>query len=110
MKTYVMFVLLVIASTLCQGQERYPLSPGWNHLFKPYEIYTESYSPNPPKIYSRGGRYLGELSKNRYAPDSVSNPHGNFGSRHSYNGVNNPNTMYGRYRDYGQVEIELPRW
>lgn len=42
----------------------------------------------------RGGRYLGRLSANRYAADSVSNRYGRFGSRYSPDSINN---RYGRY-------------
>src|SRR5207302_7340856 len=41
------------------------------------------------------GQYLGRLSKNQYAADSVSNRHGQYGSRYSPTSVNNPYGAYG---------------
>jgi hypothetical protein len=42
----------------------------------------------------QNGSYLGQLSKNRYNPNSTSNQYGQYGSRYSPNSINNP---YGRY-------------
>ena len=47
-----------------------------------------------PSIYSQQGKYLGNLNNNRYDPNSVSNPYGQYGSRYSPDSINNP---YGRY-------------
>lgn len=47
-----------------------------------------------PSIYSRQGKYLGNLNNNRYDSNSVSNPYGRYGSRYSSDSINNP---YGRY-------------
>lgn len=41
------------------------------------------------------GEYLGRLSTNRYAADSVSNHYGRYGSRYSPTSVNNPYGAYG---------------
>jgi hypothetical protein len=46
-------------------------------------------SYNSPHIYSPNGEYLGNLNRNRFDPDSVSNEFG-AGSRFRPNGVNNP--------------------
>jgi hypothetical protein len=54
------------------------------------------YVINPPRIYS-GGKYLGELSENRYRPDSISNKYGRFGSRYSPESINNLHGIYGIY-------------
>ena len=54
-------------------------------------------SQNPsgsPQIYSKEGKYLGNLNSNRYDPNSVSNPYGRYGSEYSPDSINNP---YGRY-------------
>lgn len=97
MKSLVMF-LLVLFAVPCFAQDG---------LVAPYVRYSERYS-NPPKLYS-GGTYLGELSANRYAPDSISNPYGRFGSRYSPTSVNNPYSPYGQYRTQ-PVYIYQPRW
>lgn len=39
-------------------------------------------------------KYLGDLSSNQYAPNSISNPYGRYGSEYSRDSINNP---YGRY-------------
>lgn len=81
-------LLVVVVSSSCFAQDG---------LVAPYVRYGERYS-NPPRIYSGSGTYLGELSQNRYAPDSISNPYGRFGSRYSPTSVNNPYSPYGQYR------------
>jgi hypothetical protein len=51
----------------------------------------------PPQIYSPDGTYLGNLSSNRFDPDSVSNPFGvpgsPYGSQFSPLSPNNPYTV-----------------
>lgn len=70
-----------------------------NGLMNPYSRYgspysdyswTNPYATNPPRIYTRSGRYLGELSSNPYASDSISNPYGRYGSPYSPESINNP--------------------
>jgi hypothetical protein len=48
-----------------------------------------------PMIVAPDGKYLGNLSTNRYDPDSVSNPYGQYGSRYSPDSINNPYGQYG---------------
>lgn len=103
MRSFV-FVLVVLLSGSCFAQERYPL---W--FYRDYGSYSSRYSASPPVLYSYGGRYLGELSENKYRPDSVSNPYGRYGSKHSPDSINNPHTMHGRYRFFGQVYV-YPGW
>ena len=50
----------------------------------------DKYGYDGPKIYSDTGEYLGRLNKNKYDPDSVSNPYGTYGSKYNPTGVNNP--------------------
>ena len=50
---------------------------------------------NSPKIIAPDGRYLGNLNSNRYDPNSVANPYGQYGSRYSPNSINNPYGQYG---------------
>lgn len=49
---------------------------------------------DPPSLYSRDGKYLGNLSTNKYDPNSVNNPYGRYGSKYSSDSINNE---YGRY-------------
>jgi hypothetical protein len=48
-----------------------------------------------PMVVTPDGKYLGNLSTNRYDPDSVANPYGQYGSRYSPDSVNNPYGQYG---------------
>lgn len=49
-----------------------------------------------PRIYdSQTGVYLGNLSSNKYDPNSVSNPYGPHGSVYSPTSINNPYSPYG---------------
>jgi len=41
------------------------------------------------------GKYLGTLSNNRFDPNSVSNPYGQYGSKYSPDSINNPYGQYG---------------
>jgi len=80
-----MIVLTVLfLSSTCFSQER----PG------SYVRYGERYMVY--QVYS-GGTYIGELNSNRYAPSSIQNPYGMYGSRYSPSSINNPYGNYGRY-------------
>lgn len=48
-----------------------------------------------PYLVSPNGQYLGNLNNNRYDPNSVSNPYGQYGSQYSPNSINNPYGQYG---------------
>ncbi len=60
-------------------------------------MFSASYAmANPPVLIDpHTGKYLGNLSANRYDPNSTSNPYGQYGSRYSPNSVNNPYGQYG---------------
>ena len=61
---------------------------------------------NSPKIYAPDGQYLGNLNNNRFDPNSVANPYGQYGSRYSPNSVNNP---YGQYGNPFSNQYSKPR-
>ena len=96
-------LLVLLFAVPCVAQERYRLES--NRYLYPL---TSRYSLNPPKIYSDSGAYLGELSQNKYAPDSVSNKYGRYGSKYSPDSINNKYGPYGRYR-IQQIYV-YPRW
>ncbi|MBF6569340.1 MAG: hypothetical protein IVW54_10755 [Candidatus Binataceae bacterium] len=82
------------------GEYGSPFGPGINN---PYSQSGSQFSPsgvrNPyatqaPKLYDNQGGYHGRLSSNPYAPDSVSNPFGKYGSPYSPDSINN---KFGRY-------------
>ena len=56
-----------------------------------------SASAQTPWIFANdgSGKYLGQLSSNPLAPDSVSNPIGRYGSPISPDSINNPIGLYG---------------
>ena len=57
---------------------------------------TAAASASPPiLIDQKTGKYLGNLSTNQNDPDSVSNPHGRYGSKDSEDSINNPDGKYG---------------
>lgn len=92
-------ILLVLFAVPCYAQES---------SVEPYVRYgsqTARWNTNPPKVYSWSGAYLGELSQNRYRPDSISNPYGQYGSRYSPTSINNP---YQRYST--QPVYVYPTW
>jgi hypothetical protein len=47
-----------------------------------------------PRIYASDGTYLGKLSKDKHDPESISNPHGKYGSRYG-DSLRNPYSPYG---------------
>lgn len=94
MRGLVIAIVLLFSAT-CYAQDSYQLdtrSYGYERFGSSYN----RYSTSPPRLYS-GNRYLGELSADRYAPNSVSNPYGRYGSRYSPDSINNPYGPYGRY-------------
>ena len=61
----------------------------------------------PPILVDRQtGKYLGTLSSNPYDQDSVSNPHGKYGSQYSKDSINNPVGEYGS--PYSDKSINNP--
>lgn len=61
---------------------------------------------NSPIIVAPDGQFLGNANSNRYDPNSISNPYGQYGSRYSPNSVNNPYGQYGS--PYGQHSPNNP--
>lgn len=47
------------------------------------------------EIVASDGTFLGQISKNRFHPNSIANPYGQFGSRY------NSNSIFNRYGNYG---------
>jgi hypothetical protein len=47
-------------------------------------------SSNSPRLYAPDGQFLGNVNANRYDPDSIANPYGQYGSPYSPNSVHNP--------------------
>lgn len=63
-----------------------------------FSLYAQS---NAPIIVGADGKYLGRLSADPYAADSVSNPYGKYGSPYSVYSINNPYGKYGsQYSPY----------
>ena len=60
---------------------------------------------NSPKLYDNEGQFHGNLNSNRYDPDSVANPFGQYGSRYSPGSINNP---YGAGSQYNQDSPNNP--
>jgi len=48
-----------------------------------------------PYLVSPDGTYLGNLSSNKFDPNSTSNPFGQYGSKFSSKSINNPFGAYG---------------
>ena len=54
-----------------------------------------AYAQSPIIVDPSSGKYLGDLNNNRFAPNSVSNPYGRYGSQYSPDSINNPYGQYG---------------
>lgn len=50
---------------------------------------------SPILVDRQAGKYLGNLSNNKYDPNSTSNPYGQYGSEYSQDSINNPYGQYG---------------
>ena len=100
--------LLVTAATAASAQSHDPAYLTSNRYLaapvSPYDPRVSRYSPdgatNPyttggGRIYAQDGTYLGRLNANRYDPESVANPYGQYGSRYSGTSINNPYSTYG---------------
>ena len=64
-------------------------------ITSPATAYDYRTGGNSPIIIAPDGAYLGNLNANRYDPNSISNPYGQYGSPYSPNSVNNPYGTYG---------------
>jgi hypothetical protein len=64
---------------------------------QPPGTYSNPYgdSSNSPKLYDDQGNFRGDVNSNRYDPDSIANPYGQYGSKYSPDSVNNPYGQYG---------------
>ena len=51
---------------------------------------TSRFATSAPMLFDSNGAYRGNLSANRYDPNSISNPYGPYGSRFSPTSVHNP--------------------
>ena len=59
-------------------------------------LFTITTATSAVEIYDKEtGKYLGQLGGNQYAPDSTSNPYGQYGSKYSPDSINNPYGTYG---------------
>ena len=100
-----LMLFCVLFASPCLSQDIY--RPNYQSGYERFGSSTARWSTNPPRLYS-GNAYLGELSQNRYAPDSVSNPYGRYGSRYSPDSINNKYGPFGRYS--AQPIYVYPRW
>src|SRR5258708_1085177 len=62
---------------------------------QPPAIQTNPYQHSSPQLYDSQGQYRGNLDNNPYLPDSITNPHGRYGSPYSPYRQDNPNSPYG---------------
>ncbi len=87
---YIVVSLALAASAQAQTFQVQPLTPVFVPVFVPL-IGTAT----APSIVAQDGTYLGKLSLDRFAPDSISNPFGPYGSRFSPTSIQNPFSVYG---------------
>jgi hypothetical protein len=84
MKRSILVVCLLLCSTV-KAEFNYL----GNYDNTPKNNMNDPYATNPPKIYNAEGKYLGELSANKYRSDSTSNEYGRYGSPYSMDSINN---------------------
>ena len=61
---------------------------------------------NSPKLIAPNGQFLGNVNANRYDPNSIANPYGQYGSQYAPNGVNNQFGQYGS--PYSPTSVRSP--
>ena len=64
-------------------------------LYGMMSVYSMAHAQTPQLYDRQTGKYLGDLSANQYAPNSTSNPYGQYGSQYSPDSVNNSYGQYG---------------
>lgn len=113
MRLIIVAILVVIAASPLTAQSLVENSDGSTLItenrylgleLSEYDTRVSRYSPvgalNPyttrgGRIVAHDGTYLGRLNANRYDPESVANPYGQYGSRYSSKSINNPYSVYG---------------
>jgi hypothetical protein len=106
MRMILALAALIIAVPAVQAQQDAYITanPYLGTSVSPYDARVSPYSSygalNPytnggGRIYAQDGTYLGRLNANRYDPESVSNPYGQYGSPYSGTSINNPFSSYG---------------
>jgi hypothetical protein len=65
------------------------------------EIAEQNRYGSGPKLFDGNGKYRGEVSNNRYDPNSISNPYGKYGSKYSPDSINNPYGAGSKYKSGG---------
>ena len=99
-------ILLALFSTptLAQSPATLTTNPTLGLPISPYDVRTSPYSSigarNPytsdgGRIYAADGTYLGRLNANKYDPESVANPYGQYGSPYSATSIRSPYSVYG---------------
>jgi len=58
-------------------------------------VFASLVSAQSPRILSNDGKFLGNLNSDKYDPNSVANPYGQYGSKYSPDSVKNPYGQYG---------------
>lgn len=83
----------VLTTNQTAGQ---PLSP-YDVRNSPYSSIgaRNSYSTDGGRIYAVDGTYLGRLNANKYDPERVANPYGQYGSPYSATSIRNRYSVYG---------------
>ena len=92
MKRLILFVLILIGLSVqskVDAQTTYE-NPYLKKYANPYLKYSTQNIVVSPR-----GSYLGNLNGNKYDPNSIANPYGQYGSKYSPNSVNNPYGQYG---------------
>ncbi len=59
-----------------------------------------------PQLYGADGRYLGSVNSNRFDPNSVANPFGQYGNPFNPNSINNRFGVYGN--PYSPYSVRNP--
>ncbi len=78
----------------------------WGYKYS-NKSWTNPYATNAPKLYDVNGKYLGKMSSNKYDPESISNPYGQYGNKYSPTSIYN---KYGAGNPYSKTPIyEVPQ-
>lgn len=107
------FILVLPHVAFAQNQNyqgQYTINPYAPQAVRPGTVGGGQYGndSNSPKLYDSQGNFRGNLNSNKYDPNSVANPYGQYGSKYSSDSINNPYGAGSRYNQdspynpYGQ--------
>lgn len=97
MKSSLFLILLLFFAITCTTNGQYS---------KDKKVTVKQNTIGSTALFDKNGKYLGNINKNQYDPNSISNPYGHYGSPYSSESINNPYGTYGN--PYSSQSVNNP--